>query len=165
MCHLQKQNFYTQHFFSKCGIRNSEFGIRNSEFGIRNSEFGIRNSEFRIRNSELRIRIEVKKGTIWAIVQRDKNAAFRVISSPEPNARRWAYSRISLLRRPSVVHQSVRHSQCTNISSETAWSIKPKFYVESLWIRETKVCSRHLGHMTKMVTRPIYVKSLQTISS
>ena len=37
MCHLQKPIFYTQHFFSKCGIRNSEFGIRNSEFGIENS--------------------------------------------------------------------------------------------------------------------------------
>ena len=42
-----KTNFLYTTFFSKCGIRNSEFRIRNSEFGIQNSEFGIQNSELR----------------------------------------------------------------------------------------------------------------------
>ena len=34
--------------------------------------------------------------------------------------------------------------------SKTAWPIKSKFYVEPQWVGGTKVCSRHLGHMTKM---------------
>ena len=39
-------------------------------------------------------------------------------------------------------------------SSKTAWPIKAKFYVEPPWIGGTKVCSRHLGHMTKMAAKP-----------
>ena len=60
------------------------------------------------------------------------------------------------VRRPSVV----RRSQCSNIFfSETAWPIKAKFYVEPPWVGETKFCSRHLGHMTKMAATPIYGKN------
>ena len=55
---------------------------------------------------------------------------------------------------------SVVHSQCSNIFfSETAWPIKAKFYVEPPWVGGTKVCSRHLGHMTKMAATPIYGKN------
>ena len=43
--------------------------------------------------------------------------------------------------------------------SETACPIKAKFYVEPPWIGRTKVCSRHLGHMTKMTAMPIYGKN------
>ena len=43
--------------------------------------------------------------------------------------------------------------------SKTACPIKAKFYVEPPWVRGTKVCSRHLGHMTKMAARPIYGKN------
>ena len=32
-------------------------------------------------------------------------------------------------------------------------------YVEPSWVRGTKVCSRHLGHMTKMAATPIYGKN------
>ena len=51
----------------------------------------------------------------------------------------------------------VRRPQCSNIFySETTWPIKAKFYVESSWVRGTKFCSRHLGHMTKIAATPIY---------
>ena len=47
----------------------------------------------------------------------------------------------------SGVHPSI----ISNISSsETARPNKAKFYVESHWVGGTKVCLRHLGHMTKM---------------
>ena len=48
--------------------------------------------------------------------------------------------------------------------SETACPIKPKFYVEPPWVGGTKVCSRHLGHMTKMSAMPIYGKNPSKIS-
>ena len=38
--------------------------------------------------------------------------------------------------------------------SKTACPIKTKFYVEPPWVGGTKVCSRHLGHMTKMAATP-----------
>ena len=44
-------------------------------------------------------------------------------------------------------------------SSETAWPIKAKFYVEPPLVGEMNVCSRHLGHMTKMAATPIYGKN------
>ena len=37
-----------------------------------------------------------------------------------------------------------------------------QFYVEPPWVGGTKVCSRHLGHMTKMAVMPIYGKKLKT---
>ena len=43
--------------------------------------------------------------------------------------------------------------------SETAWPIKAKFYKEPSWVGGTKVCSRHLSHMTKMAAMPIYGKN------
>ena len=50
--------------------------------------------------------------------------------------------------------------QCSKIFfSKTAWPIKAKFYVESPWVGGTKVCSRHLGHMTKMAATPTYGKT------
>ena len=59
-------------------------------------------------------------------------------------------------RHPSLVGRP----QCSNIFfSETAWQIKAKFYVEPSWVRGTKVCSGHLGHMTKMAATPIYGKN------
>ena len=50
-------------------------------------------------------------------------------------------------------------SQCSKIFfSKTAWPIKAKFYVEPPWVGGTKVCSRHVGHMTKMAATQIYCK-------
>ena len=48
--------------------------------------------------------------------------------------------------------------------SETTWPIK-KFYVKPPWVVGTKVCSRDLGHMTKMAARRIYYKNLSKIFS
>ena len=43
--------------------------------------------------------------------------------------------------------------------SETAGTIKAKFYVEPPWVGGTIFCSRHLGHMTKMAATSIYGKN------
>ena len=52
-------------------------------------------------------------------------------------------------------------SQFSNIfSSETAWPIKAKFYVEPPWEGGTEVCINGPGHMTKMAATPIYGKNL-----
>ena len=62
------------------------------------------------------------------------------------------------IRRPSVVF--VRPSTFSNIfSSETAWPIKAKFYVEPPWEGGTKVYINGPGHMTKMAATPIYGKN------
>ena len=59
--------------------------------------------------------------------------------------------------RPHVV--VVRLSTFSNISSETAWPIKAKFYVEPPWEGGMKVYINGPGHMTKMAARPIYGKN------
>ena len=60
----------------------------------------------------------------------------------------------------------VRRPQYSNIFfSETAWSIKAKFYVEPPWVGGTIFCSRHLGHMTKMAATPMYGKNPSKIFS
>ena len=65
------------------------------------------------------------------------------------------------VRRPSV-----HRPQCSNIFfSETAWSIKAKFYVEYSWVGGTKACPQHLGHMTKMAAKPIYGNNPSNFSS
>ena len=57
-----------------------------------------------------------------------------------------------------------RRPQCSNIFfSDTAWPIKAKFYVEPPWVGETKFCSGHVGHMTKMAAMPIYGKNASKI--
>ena len=57
-------------------------------------------------------------------------------------------------------------SQFSNIfSSETAWPIKAKFYVEPPWEGGTKVCINGPGRMTKMAAMPIYGKNLKKIFS
>ena len=45
-------------------------------------------------------------------------------------------------------------------SSETAWPIKTKFYVEPPWQAGKKVYINGPGHMTKMTAMPIYIKNL-----
>ena len=60
---------------------------------------------------------------------------------------------------------SVVRPQCSKIFfSKTAWPIKAKFYVEPPWVGGTKVCSQHLGHMTKMAAMPIYGKNFSKSS-
>ena len=48
-------------------------------------------------------------------------------------------------------------------SSETAWPIKAKFYVEPSWEGRTKVYINGPGHMTKMAAMPIYGKTLKNL--
>ena len=64
-----------------------------------------------------------------------------------------------------IVYQcsSVRPSSTISkiFFSETAWPIKLKFYVEPPWVGGMEVCSRDLGHMTKMAATPIYGKTFQ----
>ena len=50
-------------------------------------------------------------------------------------------------------------------SSETAWPIKAKFYVEPPWEGGVKVYINRHGHMTKMAAMPIYGKNLKQSSS
>ena len=50
-------------------------------------------------------------------------------------------------------------------SSETAWPIKVKFYVEPPCEGGTKVYINGPGHMTKMAAMPIYGKNLKKSSS
>ena len=50
-------------------------------------------------------------------------------------------------------------------SSETAWPIKAKFYVEPPWEGGTKVYINSPVHMTKMAAMPIYGKNLKKSSS
>ena len=65
-------------------------------------------------------------------------------------------------RRPSVR----RPFTFSNIfSSETAWPIKAKFYVEPPWERGAKVCLNGPGNMNKMAATPIYGKNLKKSSS
>ena len=63
-------------------------------------------------------------------------------------------------RRPSI-----SRPQYSNIFSETIWLIKAKFYVKPPWVGATIFCSRHLGHMIKMATTPIYGKNPSKIFS
>ena len=61
------------------------------------------------------------------------------------------------VRRPSTI---------SNVfSSETAWPIKAKFYMEPPWEVGTKVNINSPGHMTKMTAMPIYGKNLKKSSS
>ena len=57
----------------------------------------------------------------------------------------------------------VRPFTFSNVSSETAWPIKAKFYVEPPWEGGTKVCINCPGHITKMAAMPIYGKNLSEI--
>ena len=68
------------------------------------------------------------------------------------------------IRRPSSSSVVVRPFTFSSIfSSETAWLIKAKFYMEPPWEGGTKVCINGPGHMTKMAAMPIYGKNLKTI--
>ena len=70
-------------------------------------------------------------------------------------------SSVVVVVRLSVV---VRPFTFSNIfSSETAWPIKAKFYVEPPWEGGKKVYINSPGHMTKMAAMPIYGNYLKTL--
>ena len=67
------------------------------------------------------------------------------------------------IRRPSVLRRR-RPSTFSNVfSSETAWPIKAKFYLEPPWEGGRKVCINGPGHMTKMSSMPYMVKTLKNL--
>ena len=87
-----------------------------------------------------------------------------IFSSPEPLGSQGELIVYPSSRRPSVRRPSasvvVRPPFLKIFSSETAWPIKAKFYVELPWEGGTKVCINGPGHMTKMAAMPIYDKNL-----
>ena len=58
-----------------------------------------------------------------------------------------------------VCRPSFRRPPFSKIFSKTAWPIKAKFHMKPRWDRGKKVCSRGLGHLTKMAATPIYGKN------
>ena len=57
-----------------------------------------------------------------------------------------------------------RRTPFSNVfSSETAWPIKAKFYMEPPWEGRTKVYINGPSHMTEMAAMPIYGKNLKKI--
>ena len=84
-----------------------------------------------------------------------------LFSSPEPLGSQGELKVYPSSRRPSV---GVRPPFSKILFSETAWPIKAKFYVEPAWGGGTKVCINGPGHMTKMATTPIYVKTFKIFS-
>ena len=70
---------------------------------------------------------------------------------------------------PASVRPASGHTAASTISkiffSETTWPIKLKFYAEPPLVGGMKVCSRDLGHMTKMAATPIYGKNPSKIFS
>ena len=97
---------------------------------------------------------------IRTLVSMATDSSHRVISSPKPSGSQgelivypW-----SGVRRPSA--SVVVRPHFSNIfSSETAWPIKAKFYVEPPWGGGTKVYINDPGHITKMAATPIYGKN------
>ena len=88
-----------------------------------------------------------------------------IISSPEPLGSQGELIVYPSNRRPSVRLPSVRRPPFSKISSETAWPIKAKFYVEPPWEGGKRVYINGPGHMTKMVASPIYGKNPSKIFS
>ena len=82
-----------------------------------------------------------------------------VFSSPEPLGSQGELIVYPSSRCPSSVRPSVRPPFSKIFSSETAWPIKAKFYVEPPWEGATKVYINGPGHMTKMAATPIYDKN------
>ena len=84
-----------------------------------------------------------------------------VISSPEPlGSQGELIVYASSQRRPS----SVRRPPFSKIlSSETAWPIKAKFYVEPPWEGGTKVYINRQGTKNKLAPMLIYGKTLKNL--
>ena len=65
--------------------------------------------------------------------------------------------------RPSSSYE--RRQQFQTSSLKPLARTKPNFYVEPPWVGGAKFCSRHLGHINKMATTPIYGKNPSKILS
>ena len=79
-----------------------------------------------------------------------------IISSPEPLGSQGELIVYQSSRRPSVRRPWVVRPSISKIfSSETAWPIKAKFYVEPPWEEGTNVYINCPGHMTKITAMSI----------
>ena len=92
-----------------------------------------------------------------AILMNNHNIAFLAHLSPRLTSELIGYPWIRHQSSSSVVRRLFTFSNI--FSSETAWPIKAKFYVEPPWEGGTKVCINGPGHMTKMAAMPIYGKN------
>ena len=99
--------------------------------------------------------LKSRQGTFLVIL----HDGIYIFSSPEP----WGSQGELIVYPCSGVRRRRRcrcRQQCLNIfSTETAWPIKAKFYVEPPWEGGTKVYINGPGHMTKMAAMPIYGKN------
>ena len=92
-----------------------------------------------------------------------------VFSSPEPLGSQGELIVYPSSRRPSVRRRRRRRRRRkqfqTSSSPKPLGRSKPNFMWRLLGYGGTILCSRHLGHMTKMAATPIYGKTLQKSSS
>ena len=73
-----------------------------------------------------------------------------------------------MVRRPSLVRRRpsvVVVNKLKHLLLQNRLLDQSQIYVESPWVGGTKVCSQHLGHMTKMAATPIYGKNPSKIFS
>ena len=89
-----------------------------------------------------------------------KNNKHLFISSPELIGELIGYSWSGV--RPSL---SVRSKKFQTSSPKPLAQSKPNYKLEPPRVGGTKVCSRHLCHMTKMAATPIYGKNPSKIFS
>ena len=91
-----------------------------------------------------------------------KGPYLNIVSSPEPRliGELIVYACFGVRRCRGHCHPLFSNV----FSSETAWPIKAKFYVELPWEGGTKVCINGPGHMTKMAAMHIYGKNLKKSS-
>ena len=113
------------------------------------------NPEDQFSHNEARIKgYNIDDSSMFLLLAHLSRQAHKVLSIEYP---------CSVVRRSSV--RRVVRAPFSKISSETAWLIKAKFHVVSLWERGTKVCINGSGHMTKMDFTPIYSINLKKTSS
>ena len=82
-----------------------------------------------------------------------------IVSSTEPKDHKWAYS-IPMVRRPSVrlsVHPSSKMLKHLLLRNRLANQSQFLYWISLA--RGNEICLRHLNHMTKMATMPIYSKN------
>ena len=93
----------------------------------------------------------------WKKLKTSNVFLFSSISSPEPKAHRSAYSILMLRRRSYVIIvNSFKHLFLQNRLPDQS-----QILCGASLVGGTKVCSQHLGHMTKMTATPIYGKPIQ----
>ena len=80
-----------------------------------------------------------------------------LFSSPEPQGNHVNHDSATVRRRSFTLFKHFLKNRLAN---------QCKFHKESPWVEGTKVCSRHLGHMTKMAATPyIWYKPFKIVFS